>query len=56
MEVFYDGCVEDSLPPALLQFICMIEHGVDIQSQFGASKTDMAIAQLVHEVCRKIGL
>ena len=38
---FYDGCIEDSLPPALLQFICMIEHDVDVQSQlrFNASMT-----------------
>ena len=50
---FYDGCVEDSLPPALLEFICMIEHGVDIQSQlrFGASKTDLATAQLLQYKC-----
>ena len=48
---FYDDYVEDSLPPALLQFICMIEHGVDIQSQlrFGASKTQMA--QLLQYNC-----
>lgn len=46
---FYDGCDEESLPPALLQFIYMIEHGIGIQSQlrFGASETDLAIAQLV---------
>ena len=50
---FYDCCVEDSLPPALLQFICMIKLGVDIQSQlrFGASKTDLAMAQLLQYNC-----
>ena len=50
---FYDGCVEDSLPPALLQFVCMIEHGVDIKSQleFGASKSDQAMAQLLQYNC-----
>ena len=33
----------------LLQFVCMIEHGVDIKSQlrFGASKTVLAMAQLL---------
>ena len=50
---FYDGYVEESLPPAVLQFICMIEHGVDIQSKlrFGASKTDLAMAQLLQYNC-----
>ena len=50
---YYDGCVDDSLPPALLQFVCMIEHGVDIKSQlmFGASKSDQAMAQLLQYNC-----
>ena len=27
---FYEGCVEDAIPPSLLKFVCMIEHGVDM--------------------------
>ena len=27
-----DGCLEDSVPSLLLQFVCMIEHGTDIKS------------------------
>ena len=27
---FYEGCVEDAIPPSLLEFVCMIEHGVDM--------------------------
>ena len=50
---FDDGCVEDVVPPSLLQFVGMVEHGADIKSQlrFGASKTDMAIAQLLQYNC-----
>ena len=46
---FHKGCVENAIPPSLLEFVCMIEHGVDIKSQlrFGASKTDSAMAQLL---------
>ena len=46
---FHKGCVEDASPLSLLEFVCMIEHGVDIKSQlsFGASKTDSAMAQLL---------
>ena len=43
---FHEGRVEDAIPPSLLEFICMTEHGVDIKTQlwFGASKTDSAMA------------
>ena len=30
---FQGGCVEDAIPPSLLEFVCIIEHGVDIISQ-----------------------
>ena len=50
---FHEGCVEDAIPPSLLEFVCMIEHGVDIKSQlrFGASKTDSAMSQLLQYNC-----
>lgn len=50
---FTDNCVEESIPPVLLQFVSMIEHGADIKSQlkYGASKTDFAIAQLLQYNC-----
>ncbi|KAH3711848.1 hypothetical protein DPMN_071523 [Dreissena polymorpha] len=49
----HEHCIEDSLPSILLQFVCMIEHGADIKSQltFGASKTDLAMAQLLQYNC-----
>ena len=44
--VLCEGCVEDSLQPALLEFICTTEVGVDIKSKrFDASKTDLTMAQ-----------
>ena len=45
--------IYDSLPSALLQFVCMIEHGADIQSQlrYGATPTDLAMAQLLQYNC-----
>ena len=41
--------IEQAVPLTLLQFVAMLEHGADIKSQlrFGASKTDLAIAQLL---------
>lgn len=38
--IVYDSSVTDSVPPALLQFVCMIEHEVDIKSRlkFGATR------------------
>ena len=50
---FHVGCVEDAIPPSLLEFVSMIEHGVDIKSQsrFGASKTDSVMAQLLQYNC-----
>ena len=42
-----------AVPSALFEFVCMIEHGVDIKSQlrFGASKTDSAMVQLLQYNC-----
>ena len=36
---FHDTDLEQAVPPSLLQFVCMIEHGADIKSQLqqGAS-------------------
>lgn len=50
---FHEGCIDDSIPPQLLQFVGMIEHGANIKSQltFGASKTDLAMAQLLQYNC-----
>lgn len=41
--------VEDVVPSALLQSVCIIEHGVDIESQlrFGPWKTDQAMGKFV---------
>ena len=52
---FHEGCVEDAIPLSLLEFVCMIEHGVDIKSQlrFGASKTDSAMAQFLQYNCNQ---
>ena len=50
---FHEGCTKEAVPANLLQFIGMVEHGVDIKSQlgFGSSKPDQAIAQLLHYNC-----
>ena len=52
-DTFQNGCPEDAVPPSLLQFVCMIEHGADIKSQLqlGASKSDIAMAQLLQYNC-----
>ena len=49
----HDICPEDAVPSSLLQFVCMIEHGADIKSQLqhGASKSDLAMAQLLQYNC-----
>ena len=41
------------VPPSLLQFIGMVEHGADIKSQlrFGSSTRDLAMAQLLQYNC-----
>ena len=46
---YHEGCIQQAIPPTLLQFVAMLEHRTDIKSQlrFGASKTDVAIAQLL---------
>jgi len=50
---FHDGCLADSVPASLLQFVCMIENGADIKSQLehGISKSTLAISQLVQYNC-----
>ncbi len=50
---FHDSCTTDSVPPVLLQFVCMIEHGADIKSQltFGATTTDLAMVELLQYNC-----
>ncbi|KAH3868806.1 hypothetical protein DPMN_031960 [Dreissena polymorpha] len=50
---FQEGCIKRSVPTAPFQFVCMIEHGVDIKSQlrFGASNTDSTMAQLLQYNC-----
>ena len=50
---FHGGCVECAIPSTLLLFVCMIEHGADVKSQlrFGASKTELAMAQLLQYNC-----
>jgi hypothetical protein len=50
---FHEEYVEYAIPSTLLQFVCMIEHGADIKSQlqFDASKTDLAMAQLLQYNC-----
>ena len=57
-KIFSDGTynmdsTEDLVPPSLLGFVGMVEHGADIKSQlrFGASKTDLAMAQLLQYIC-----
>lgn len=46
---FHEGCIKEAIPPSLLQFVGMVEHGADIKSQlrFGTSQTAQAIAQLL---------
>ena len=48
-----DGFGEEAIPPALLQFVCSIEHGVDIKSHMthGIAKSDIAMAQLLQFNC-----
>ena len=50
---FQEGGFQAAIPPTLLQFVGMIEHGADIKSQLrlGASKSDLAMAQLLQYNC-----
>ena len=50
---FHDTDLQRAVPPSLLQFVCMIEHGADIKSQIqhGASKSDLSISQLLQYNC-----
>ena len=52
-----DGFGEEAIPPALLQFVCSVEHGVDIKSHLtqGTAKSDLAIAQLLQFNCYSKG-
>lgn len=52
-ESFLEGDTDGAVPSLLLQFVSMIEHGSDIKSQLehGASKSDIAIAQLLQYNC-----
>lgn len=45
--------IEEAIPSSILQFICMIKHEADIKSQIkhGATKSDLAIAQLLQYSC-----
>lgn len=51
--MFNNADLEQAVPPSLLQFVCMIEHGADIKSQpqYGASKSVLAISQLLQFNC-----
>ena len=53
ISVILAGETDDAVPPLLVQYISMIEHGSDIKSQLehGASKSDMAIAHLLLLLC-----
>ena len=53
---FAEKSIEDSVPSLLLQFVCMVQHGADIESQlrFGSSKTDFAMAQLLQFNCYSV--
>ncbi|CAE1303156.1 unnamed protein product [Acanthosepion pharaonis] len=48
-----DGFGEETILPALLQFVCSIEHGVDIKTHLthGIAKSDLNIAQLLQFNC-----
>ncbi|CAE1171218.1 unnamed protein product [Acanthosepion pharaonis] len=48
-----DCFAEEAIPPALLQFVCRIEHGVDIKSHLthGIAKSDLANPQLLQFNC-----
>ena len=52
---FHEGCIKDAIPPTLLQFIGMVEHGTNIKSQlrFGSSKSGYcaAVAVQLQLVC-----
>ena len=52
-QAFQEGFGEEAVPQALLQFVCSIEHGVDIRSHLnhGIVQSDVAIAQLLQFNC-----
>jgi len=51
---FHDGCLEDSVPASLLQFVCMIENRADIKSQLehGISKSTIGVDTIGHRGAR----
>jgi len=50
---FVQQCMEDSISPKFLQFVCMIEIIPDIKSQlrFRGSKIDLTMVQLLQYNC-----
>ena len=46
---------KDSVPPSLLEFVSVLEHGGDIKTQLdhGTSQTDLSLAQLLQFNCHK---
>ena len=52
---FSENCQKESVPPSLLAFVSLIQHGGDIQSQteHGASQADLAMAQVLQFNCQK---
>jgi len=52
-KAFHDNIIEEAVSSSVLQFVYMVEHGVDIKSQLrtGASKSDLAMAQLLQYNC-----
>jgi hypothetical protein len=44
-----EATVDKAVPSSLVEFVCMIEHGIDIKTQLeiGPSKIDLAMAQLL---------
>ena len=53
---FHAGCVKNATPPSLLEFMCIIEYGVDIKSllKFSVYKNGSAITQLLQYNCYSI--
>ena len=45
---FHNGCIEEGIPPSLLEFVCIIEHGAGIKSH---SKSDLTLSQRLEYNC-----
>ena len=52
---FVENGQETSVPPSLIEFVSMIKHGPDIQSQIGneATRSDLAVAQIIQYNCHQ---